>query len=332
MLLYSSIRGQPFHTYIEKGDSMRTENRFSKTIENTGHRIKGILNALPQTIKNNTEEIRLRVGLPIALTVNGDTVFVEESGKISFSVHGKLPIATATDIAECYRLLCGNSAYAHGEELKEGYIIMKNGNRAGICGTVTESGFIKDVTSINIRIAHEIEGAANSIVKQFTGENLLIAGPPGCGKTTILRDLIRQLSSGANGKYYRTAVIDSRGELSGSYKGDGGCDLGAVTDIILTKDKAKGIETALRTMFPEIIAFDEIGTTAELKALSESMFSGVSVITTAHIGSKNELLSRSITRSLINEGIISKIAILPSLHGGAIQIFSARELLSRVAV
>lgn len=311
---------------------MKTENRFIETIENTGHRIREILNALPRAVKNNTEEIRLRAGLPIALTVNGDTVFVEEGGKISFSFHNKLPLATSVDIAECFRLLCGNSAYAHGEELKEGYIIMKNGNRAGICGTVTDSGFIKDITSINIRIAHEIEGAANELVKQFTGENLLIAGPPGCGKTTILRDLIRQLSGGEKGKYYRTAVIDSRGELSGGYKGNGGYNLGAVTDIILTKDKAKGIETALRTMFPEIIAFDEIGTAAELKAISESMFSGVSVITTAHIGSKNELLSRSITRSLITEGIISKIAILPSLHGGNTQIFSARELLSRVAV
>ena len=313
-------------------NDVKTENRFFETTESIGHRIRSILNALPQTVKSNTEEIRLRAGLPIALTVNGDTVFVEDGGKISFSLHNNLPLATSGDIAECFRLLCGNSAYAHGEELKEGYIIMKNGNRAGICGTVTDSGFIKDVTSINIRIAHEIEGAANELVKQFTGENLLIAGPPGCGKTTVLRDLIRQLSGGITGKYYRTAVIDSRGELSGSYKGIGGHDLGAVTDIILTRDKAKGIETALRTMFPEIIAFDEIGTVAELKALSESMFSGVSVITTAHIGSRAELLSRSITRSLITEGIISKIAILPSLHGGTIQIFSARELLSRVAV
>ncbi len=311
---------------------MKTENRFFETIENTGYRIRGILNALPQTVKNNTEEIRLRVGLPIALTVNGDTVFVEENGRISFSYHNKLPLATSGDIAECFRLLCGNSAYAHGEELKDGYIIMKNGNRAGICGTVTDSGFIKDVTSINIRIAHEIEGAANELVKQFTGENLLIAGPPGSGKTTVLRDLIRQLSGGVKGKYYRTAVIDSRGELSGSYKGNAGHNLGAVTDIILTKDKAKGIETALRTMFPEIIAFDEIGTVAELKALSESMFSGVSVITTAHIGSKGELLSRNITRSLITEGIISKIAILPTLHGGGLQIFSAKELYPRVAI
>lgn len=311
---------------------MENEKRFYTAINNIGVGLRAYLEALPKTVKSNAEEIRLRVGLPLALTVNGDTVFVEKNGKISFSLHSDLVTATRMDIEETFRLLCGNSAYAHGEELKEGYIIMKNGNRAGICGTVTESGFIKDVTSINIRIAHEVFGAANEIVKQFSGENLLIAGPAGSGKTTVLRDLIRQLSGGVKGKYYRTAVIDSRGEISGSIKGDNGNDLGAVTDIILTSNKAKGIETALRTMFPEIIAFDEIGTLAELKALSESMFSGVSVITTAHIGSKSELLSRNITRSLLLDGIITKIALLPTLHGGSMQIFSAKELFGRVAV
>lgn len=311
---------------------MDNNMRFSAALYGVGERIRGILEKLPQTVKTNTEEIRLRAGLPITLTVNGDTVFVEQNGKVSFSLKGDLPRATRRDVEESFRLLCGNSAYAHAEEIKEGYIIMKNGNRAGICGTVTDNGFIKDVTSVNIRIAHEVFGAANEIAKQFSGESLLIGGPPGCGKTTVLRDLIRQLSGGVRGKYYRTAVIDSRGEISGSIRGDSGNDLGAVTDIILTGNKAKGIEIALRTMFPEIIAFDEIGTAEELKALSESMFSGVSVITTAHIGSREELLCRSITRSLISEGIITKIALLPTLHGGAMQIFSAKELFGRVAV
>lgn len=311
---------------------MENNIRFSATLYGVSDRIKELLEALPQTVKNSAEEIRLRIGLPVALTVNGDTVFVDNRGKVSFGYRSDLPVATKQDIEQSFKLLCGNSAYAHTEELKDGYIIMKNGNRAGICGTVIDNGFIKEVTSVNIRIAREMFGAANDIVKSFGGESLLIAGPPGCGKTTVLRDLIRQLSGGVSGKYYRTAVIDCRGEISGSFKGGAVNDLGAVTDLLLTQDKAKGIEIALRTMFPEIIAFDEIGTAAELKSVTESFFAGVTVITTAHIGSYDELLSRNITRQLIESGIIKKIALLPALHGGKIRIFSVKELLHRAAV
>lgn len=311
---------------------MENSMRFSAALYGVGDRIRELLSALPVTVKNSTEEIRLRLGLPIALTVNGDTVFVCNGGKVSFCYREDLPTATKQDIEESFRLLCGNSAYAHAEELKEGFVMMKNGNRAGIGGTFTDNGFIKDINSVNIRIAREIFGAANEIVKCYSGENLLIAGPPGCGKTTVLRDLVRQLAGGVSGKYYRTAVIDCRGEISGSFKGGAVNDLGAVTDLLITADKAKGIEIALRTMFPEIIAFDEIGTAEELKSVTESFFAGVRLITTAHIGSYDELLSRSITRQLITDGIITKIALLPALHGNEIRIFSAKELLQRVAV
>ena len=311
---------------------MKNSMRFSASLWAFGQRVRQILEILPETVKENAEEIRLRTGLPIALTVAGDTVFAEYDGKVGFSFNENTVIATAADVEECFRLLCGNSAYAHADELKEGYLMMKNGNRAGICGNTTENGFIKDVTSVNIRIAHEVFGAANELVRSFSGESLLIAGPPGCGKTTVLRDLIRQLSNGTNGKYYRTAVIDSRGELSGYTKARSVNDLGKATDLLMTRDRAKGIEIALRTMFPEIIAFDEIGTSAELSAVRESLFSGVAVITTAHIGSFGELLSRNITRSLITEGIIDKIALLPPLHGGRIKILSAKELTGCVAV
>ena len=300
---------------------MENERRFFNTLYAFGERISDILGKLPATLKNNTEEIRLRKGLPLAVTVNGDTVFLKANGGISFDFKDDLAVVTPRDIEESYKRLCGSSAFAHTEQIKDGYIIMKNGNRAGICGEFTDNGFIKDVKAINVRIAREIFGAANDIVKNFEGESILIAGPPGCGKTTVLRDLIRQLSGGINGKYYRTAVIDSRGEISGG----GVNDLGYCTDLISIKDKAKGIEIALRTMFPEIIAFDEIGSLSELERVKESMFSGTTVITTAHIGSAEELFEREITRKLITEGIVKKTVLLPRLHGGKLEIINSEK-------
>ena len=191
---------------------------------------------------------------------------------------------------------------------------------------------MSDISSVNIRIAHEIPGAANDIARAYKPGGLLIAGPPGSGKTTVLRDLIRQLAGGVCGKIYRIAVIDSRGEISGSFDGKCGNDLGAGSDVLLTTDKAAGIEMAVRTMFPDIVAFDEIGNEAELKRVSESFCSGVDIITTAHAGSIADLKRRRIIAALISSGAVASIAMLPEIHGGTVKIIKAEELENGVAV
>lgn len=295
-------------------------------------KIRCILNRLSDTVKSNTEEIRLRAGLPISLTVAGDIVFVTKDSKTSFLYNEDLPIIAKDEIDECFKLLCKGSVYAHGEELKNGFVIMDNGCRAGVCGTLNENLIMKDVTSINIRIARQIFGSANAIVSKALNGGLLIAGPPGSGKTTILRDLIRQVSNGMAGKMKRITVIDSRGEISGAVGGFGGNDLGKNTDVLFTHDKASGAEIALRTMFPDIVAFDEIGTEKELKSVMQSFHSGVNIFTTAHIGSCDELMKRRVTSELIKSGAITYIALLPHLHGGRIEIISAKELSLGIAV
>lgn len=297
-----------------------TDKRFDFALYGVGKRVRNLLFSLPEHIKQNTEEIRLRLNCPIALTVSGRTVFIRENSEPCFYINRDLPKASAEDLEESYRLLCGNSVYAHGEELKNGFIIMKNGCRAGVCGTLNEKGFMQDITSINIRIAREIIGAANGILEKYSGGGLLIAGPPSSGKTTVLRDLIRQISGGAMGAIKRIAVIDSRGEISG------GADLGSNTDVLKTADKAKGIEIVLRTMNPDIIAFDEIGTAEELKKVSECLYSGADIITTAHSGGINELLKRRVTSELIKSGAIEKIAFLPQIKGDSVPMLIAEEL------
>lgn len=305
---------------------MEYQKSFEATLYGVGQRVKEILLKIPIKIKQSAEEIRLRQGMPLALTVSGDTVFVNRSGEVSFYITDTLYIVDREDITESFNNLTQGSVYAHEDELKNGFIIMKNGCRAGVCGSFSGDGFLSEVTSVNIRISHEVLGCADEILGSYNGKGLLIAGPAGCGKTTVLRDTVRQLSKGIRGKFHRVCVIDSRGEISGSVYSNSETDLGKNTDIIHIDDKAKGIEIALRTMFPEVIAFDEIANREELKRVKESFFSGVDIITTAHIGSKEELMSRNVTADLIKNKIVSMVAILPRLHGGKIEIYSACEL------
>jgi len=301
--------------------------KFNSVLNYFNENLKGVLNLVSYRIKCQTQEIRLRKDLPLSLTVAGESLFLKQDGQTCKKPDNYLVKVSQRDILDSFSRLCNNSVFAHENELKRGFIKLKNGSRAGIFGTVNNDGLIRDITSLNIRIAREVYGAANDISSQFSGEGWLIAGPPGSGKTTVLRDLVRQISCGTCGKVYRVSVIDTRGEISGA----GGNDLGFTTDVLNIEEKARGLEIAVRTMFPQVVAFDEIGTVAELNKVSESFNAGVIVITTAHLESIDEIFKRDITCKLLKSGAVKKIAFLPKVIGEKIKIFKVDDLIDNLS-
>ncbi len=294
---------------------------FDNTILQIADNLKRVLTFIPQEVKEKCEEIRLRAELPVCLTVGGKVLFVCENSMLCDTLPKNCLITTRDDIEQTLSLICNRSVYLHENEIRQGFVSMLNGCRAGVCGVFNAEGMLVSVTSINIRIARHIFGCACNLLP-YAKDGLLIAGPPASGKTTMLRDLIRLLSNGFADCYYRVAVIDSRGEISGG----GALDLGVNTDILYMQDKAIGTDIALRTMYPNFIAFDEIGTVAELEGVKNCFNAGVDVITTAHCRDKTDILQRDITREIIKSAAVAHIALLSETIGMMPRIFDVKEL------
>ena len=253
-------------------------------------------------------EIRFRAGRRASLTIGGKAVPVDES---LFAPGDYLPVFTEkSDIAEIIKTLCDRSVYAKAEELREGYLTYKGGHRAGVSGTaVVKDGRVsalRDVTSINIRVARFIDSAADGLLRYITdGErlsSLLLASPPGGGKTTALRALARRLSE--RGK--RVAVVDERGEASGF-------DLGENTDILSFYPKAEGIITAVRSLSPDVVICDEAGGKSDIEALLDCFRLGAAVVVTVHAASLSDIASREAIRPVLKGGGVSTVVVF----GGA---------------
>ena len=297
-------------------DVQNSTARFEDAAATLCQSLRDALRGVPASAKQSAQEIRLRVGAPIALTCPGQTWFLGKNAQLH-----NLPqqgyIVSKADIADSVVTMCGHSVHTHQNEMKNGFISLMGGHRAGLCGSAVLTGgeisALRDITSINLRIAREVRGAATPLVERIFRQKLcgvLIAGPPSSGKTTILRDLARQLASGKAGRMLRVAVVDERCELGAVYEGVPQNSLGPSCDILSGYPKGQGILMAVRTMSPQVIVCDEIGARDEVDGILDGLNCGVKVVATAHADSLGELCRRGQIRRLLDNGAFDRIVML----------------------
>ncbi len=279
------------------------------------------------------QEIRLRLHKPIIVILNGQERFLSQEGVMTDKLSDAY-IATSKDLEEMLSHLCKDSVYAFSDEIRQGFLTVSGGHRIGIAGQVvlSEEGTIRTIKHIaymNIRIAHEVKGAADRLMSRIYKhdgiKNTLIISPPGCGKTTILRDLIRQVSDGTiHREGLRVGVVDERSELAGSYLGTPQNDLGIRTDVLDGCPKVQGMMMLLRTMAPQVIALDELGNSTELEALRVAAACGSSILATIH-GADLKDVTRKIGLTNILENRMFELFVVLGKRAGQCCVLSICE-------
>jgi stage III sporulation protein AA len=250
--------------------------------------------SLSEAEKAAVEEIRLRAGRSM-------TVLLPEGERELDVTVEAAELETLCDLATEF------SRYAAAETLREGFVSVRGGFRIGLCGTaVMKDGIntnLKNLSSASIRVARACTGIADALLPQLLREgqfqSTLILSPPGGGKTTLLRDMVRGLSDSGQ----RTALIDERGEVAVMYQGEPQMDVGAHTDVLDACPKAVGIPMVLRGMNPQIIAVDEITRLQDLQAMTLAAGCGVALLATIHAADTEELLQKPLYRQLLEERV-----------------------------
>lgn len=272
---------------------------------------------LPDWQKALCEELRLRVGQAM-------TVLLPE-GELTVPQEGPAIAVTQSDLDQLCDSVTGYSRYAAGDTLRSGYLTAVGGFRIGLCGTTVlregKSVNLRDFSSAVIRISRQHPGIARTLLPQLTEsgvfESTLILSPPGLGKTTLLRELIRLLSDGtAELPAHRVAVADERGEIAVMYQGQPCMSVGCHTDVLDGCPKAEAIPILLRSANPQIIAVDEITVQEDLQAMTWAANCGVKLLATIHAGSVEELRHKPLFARLLEMGVFRQCVCITRTAGG----------------
>ncbi|MCR1897987.1 stage III sporulation protein AA [Irregularibacter muris] len=289
------------------------------------HEIRECIEEIEVNYLEKIEEIRIRENRPLMISFNNKDYFVTKEGTLTnHPQRGYL--VTRKDRESILQLISDYSLYAIEEELKHGFLTLRGGHRVGLTGkTVLENGHIKTIKYIsgfNFRISREIKGAGDKVmpyIREKTGIlHTLIISPPQCGKTTLLRDIIRQLSDGDQRRGIpgvKVGVVDERSELAGCYQGVPQNDIGIRTDVLDACPKAQGMIMLIRSMSPDIIATDEIGCKEDMAAIEEALNAGIKIITTVHGKTLEEIKRKPFLKELIHQKIFQRIIILSNAKG-----------------
>lgn len=298
--------------------------------------INNVLLSLPKEILNKLTELRIRKNKPLILVFSDKSLFITENGKL-MNHNTQFTYKVMEDEFDLiYKRLSNFSVQTHIDDLINGFITVDGGNRVGIASTAVlkdgQIASVKNVTSLNIRIAREVKDCARQIMNVLYINSLpsiIVASPPAGGKTTFLRDFSRLLSSGFNNQYRKVAIIDERSEIAFKSGGKIISDVGCNADILSSFPKAKGIEIALRTLSPDFIICDEISDINEAKAVRQGFLSGVKFAVSVHASTKQEILDKPVIRNLISLGEFDFVVLLND-YTNDFEIMEVSELRSEI--
>ena len=292
--------------------------RYDQAIGVISPQIRMVLEQIDPPLKERIQEIRLRADSPVVLVTDNGCWLTDGQGKLFRNSSGAPLICSYECLQQTFRAVCGYSVHTHQREMIRGYITVKGGHRVGFGATAVEQNGVitslKEISSVHIRVARQVFGCADRVVP-YAPHGLLIAGCPGSGKTTVLRDLARQLSGKDGVPDKKVVILDERGELAAVWDGIPQNDIGINTDVLNGFSKTSAMGMAVRSLSPDVIVCDEIGSGQEAKGMLMCMNAGVRVVASVHAGNLDELYRKPWVMELLRAGVFTYIAVLDGQKG-----------------